>query len=99
MVLRQYPAEYLHELPAAAALLGMARDGHLLWLNDPRAVVAQSKSMFAALWTLLREGAWLTRPEAALVKRVVPPTGLASEPGWLERARSRPEDWVLKPVL
>jgi glutathionylspermidine synthase len=99
MVLRQYPAEYLHELPVAAALLDTARDGHLLWLNDPRAVVAQSKSMFAALWTLLREGAWLTRPEAALVQRVVPQTGLASEPGWLERARSRPEDWVLKPVL
>src|SRR6266852_4239576 len=99
IVLRQYPAEYLHELPAAAALLEAVRDGRLLWLNDPRAVVAQSKSMFAALWALVRGGQWLTRREAALVQRAVPPTGLASQPGWLDRARSRPEDWVLKPVL
>ena len=99
IVLRQYPAEYLHELPAAAALLEAARDGQLLWLNDPRAVVAQSKSMLAALWALAGDGQWLTRREAELVRRVVPRTGLASEAGWLERARSRPEDWVLKPAL
>jgi glutathionylspermidine synthase len=99
IVLRQYPAEYLHELPAASALLEAARDGHLLWLNDPRAVVAQSKSMLAALWSLAGGAQWLTRREAVLVRHVVPPTGLASQLGWLERARSRPEDWVLKPVL
>ncbi len=98
IVLRQYPAEYLHELPAGAALLETARDRHLLWLNDPRAVVAQSKSMFAALWALAGGGRWLTRREAELVRSVVPQTGLASQAGWLERPRSRPEDWVLKPV-
>jgi len=95
IVLRHYPAEYLHELPAARALL----DACVLWLNDPRAVVAQAKSAFAALWTLLRGGRWLTRAESLLVERVVPPTGLASQVGWLDRARARPEDWVLKPVL
>ena len=95
IVLRHYPAEFLHELPAAAALL----DARVLWLNDPRAVVAQAKSAFAALWTLLREGRWLTRAEAALVERCVPPTALAAQTGWLDRARARPEDWVLKPVL
>ena len=95
IVLRHYPAEYLHELPAAPALL----DARVLWLNDPRAVVAQAKSAFAALWALLRGGRWLTRAEAAQVERLVPPTGLASQTGWLDRARARPEDWVLKPVL
>jgi len=95
IVLRHYPAEYLHELPAARELL----EARVLWLNDPRAVVAQAKSAFAALWTLLRAGRWLTRAEAALVERLVPPTGLASQTGWLDRARARPEDWVLKPVL
>jgi len=95
VVLRHYPAEYLHELPAARGLL----DARVLWLNDPRAIVAQAKSAFAALWTLLRDGRWLTRAETALVERLVPPTGLASQPGWLDRARARPEDWVLKPVL
>jgi len=94
IVLRHYPTEYLHELPAAGALLESA----VVWLNDPRAIVAQAKSAFAALWTLLRRGDWLTRAEALLVERVVPPSGLASV-GWLERARARPEDWVLKPVL
>ena len=95
IVLRHYPTEYLHELPAARALL----ESGVLWLNPPRAVVAQAKSCFAALWTLLRDGRWLKRAEAVLVERVVPPTGLASQIGWLERARARPEDWVLKPVL
>jgi glutathionylspermidine synthase len=95
IVLRHYPTEYLHELPAAGALL----ESSILWLNDPRAVVAQAKSGFAALWTLLRRGRWLTRTEAALVERLVPPSGLASQIGWLDRARNRPEDWVLKPVL
>jgi len=60
--------------------------------------VAQAKSAFAALWTLLRRGDWLTTVEAQVVERLVPPTSLASA-GWLERARARPEDWVLKPVL
>ncbi len=95
VVLRHYPAEYLHELPAARGLL----DARVLWLNDPRAVVAQAKSAFAALWALLRGGHWLTRAEASLVERLVPPTALASQVGWLDRARARPEDWVLKPVL
>jgi len=95
IVLRHYPTEYLHELPAAGALL----DTRVLWLNDPRAVVAQAKSAFAALWTLLRGARWLTRAEATLVERLVPPTGLASQVGWLDRARARREDWVLKPVL
>jgi glutathionylspermidine synthase len=95
IVLRHYPTEFLHELPAASALL----ESSVLWLNDPRAIVAQAKSGFAALWTLLRDGRWLTRAEAALVDRFVPPTGLASQIGWLDRARARPEDWVLKPVL
>jgi glutathionylspermidine synthase len=95
VVLRHYPVEYLHELPAARGLL----DADILWLNDPCAVVAQAKSAFAALWTLLRDGRWLTRAETALVERLVPPTAVASQVGWLERARARPEDWVLKPVL
>jgi len=99
VVLREYPAEYLHELPAAPALWTATLEGRLLWLNDPRAVVAQAKSAFAHLRVLAEERRWLTRAEAALVRAVVPPTGLASSPGWLARARARPEDYVLKPVL
>jgi len=99
VVLREYPAEYLHELPAAPALWAATLEGRLLWLNDPRAVVAQAKSAFAHLRVLAEERRWLTRAEAALVRAVVPPTGLASSPGWLARARARPEDYVLKPVL
>ena len=99
VVLRQYPAEYLHELPSAPALLSATAEGQLLWLNDPRAVVAQAKSAFAHLWQLAEDNRWLTAAGAALVRRALPPTGLASQSVWLDRARARPEDWVLKPVL
>lgn len=99
VVLRQYPAEFLHELPDMVALWELARRGRLLWLNDPRVVVTQSKSTFALLWQLATEGRWLDAADAAFVRRHVPPTGLAADEGWLARAAARPEDWVIKPVL
>jgi len=99
IVLRQYPAEFLHELPAAADLWRASSQGRLLWLNDPRAVLAQAKSAFAHLWELVRQERWLTDAERRAIRRHVPPTGLASSPGWLERAAARREDWVIKPVL
>ena len=99
IVVRQYPTEFLQELPAFAELCGLARAGRLLWLNDPRALLAQAKSTLALLWAEGARGRWLSAAERRLVRRHLPPTGLASEPGWLERARARPESWVLKPVF
>jgi glutathionylspermidine synthase len=99
IVLRQYPTEHLHDLPAMPALWGAALGGRLLWLNDPRAIMAQSKSAFAHLHQLAAERRWLTRAEGALVRRYLPPTGLASNDAWLDRARARQEDWVIKPSL
>lgn len=99
IVLRQYPAEYLHELPAIEALWECAGAGRLLWLNDPRSILSQAKSSLAILWECVEAGRWLTAAETRLVRRHVPPTGLASAPDWLERAAARREDWVLKPVL
>lgn len=98
IVLRQYPVEFLHELPAMAALWRLALSGRLLLLNDPRAAVTQAKSLFALAWKLAGEGR-LPRSEVRLVLRHVPPTGLAAEPPWLAHAEARPEDWVIKPVL
>jgi glutathionylspermidine synthase len=99
VVLRQYPTEFLHELPAMPELWAATRRGRLLWLNDPRAVLAQAKSSLAVLWSAAIERRGLGAADAALVKRYLPPTALASTPGWLERARARREDWVIKPVL
>jgi len=98
-VIRQYPTEFLHEIPAIGALWQCALAGRLLWLNDPRAVLAQAKSSLALLWEHASRGRWLTRAEATLVRRHLPPTGLASTPGWLDRAAARPHDWVIKPVF
>jgi glutathionylspermidine synthase len=98
IILRQYPAEFLHELPAMPDLWRLARAGRLLWLNDPRAVAVQAKSIFAMAWTLASEER-LSRADARLVRDHVPPTGLAADSRWLERAEARPEDWVIKPVL
>jgi len=99
IVLRQYPSEHLHDVPAMPALWRATLEGRLLWLNDPRAIMAQTKSAFAHLHRLAVEGRWLTRAEAALVRRYLPPTGLASNDAWLDRARARQEDWVIKPSL
>lgn len=98
LVLRQYPTEFLHELPAMDALWAATLAGRLLWLNDPRAVLAQAKSALALLWELAESGA-LSAADRALVHRHVPETGLAARDGWLERAAARREDWVLKPVF
>ncbi len=98
VVLRQYPAEFLHELPAMSDLWRLARAGRLLWLNDPRAVAVQAKSLFARAWTLASDGG-LSHADARLVRDHMPPTGLAADARWLERADARPEDWVIKPVL
>jgi glutathionylspermidine synthase len=99
IVLRQYPSEHLHDLRAMPELWSATLAGRVLWLNDPRAVVAQTKSAFAHLHQLAAEGRWLTRAETALVRRYLPPTGLASADAWLDRARARREDWVIKPSL
>ena len=98
VVLRQYPTDFLHELPAMDALWTATLAGRLLWLNDPRAVLAQAKSALALLWELAEADA-LSAADRALVHRHVPETGLASQPGWLARAAARREDWVLKPVF
>ena len=98
VVLRQYPTEFLHELPAMSDLWRLARAGRLLWLNDPRAVAVQAKSLFALAWTLATDNR-LPPADARLVRDHVPPTGLAADSRWLERAEARPEDWVIKPVL
>ena len=98
IVLRQYPAEFLHELPAMADLWKAIQAGTVLMLNDPRAVVTQSKSLLALAWKLALAGR--LRPiEASLVRAHVPPTGLAAESPWLAHAEARPEDWVIKPAV
>src|SRR5262249_27700616 len=98
IVLRQYPAEFLHELPAMADLWALTRRGRLLWLNDPRACAVQAKSLLALTWRWALDGR-LSRSDARLVRDHVPPTGVAADTIWLERAEARPEDWVIKPVL
>jgi glutathionylspermidine synthase len=99
VVLRQYPTEFLHELPAMGALWRCTLAGRLLWVNDPRAALAQAKSTLALLWERARAGNGLTRADARLVLGHLPATGLASTAGWLDRASTRREDWVVKPVF
>ena len=90
------PTEYLHELPGGAR---PSRRGRPLAQSTrapswprPRAPSPRCGRSFAT-------AGGSPAPETALVERLVPPTGLASQVGWLDRARARPEDWVLKPVL
>lgn len=114
LLLRQFPTEFAHEVPAFPDLLALHRAGDLLILNEPGAVSGQAKSSFAWLWEqVLAGGGALTRSEVAAVRQVVPYTALMTAANLPEDpARpdgpgappavvllDRPEDWVLKPVL
>ena len=62
------------------------------WWPRPRAASPRSGRSFET-----DAGSRARRPRWSSAS--CPPSGLASQIGWLDRARTRPEDWVLKPVL
>ncbi|HYG57707.1 MAG TPA: hypothetical protein VD902_06530 [Symbiobacteriaceae bacterium] len=114
LLMRQFPTEFFHEVPAMDSLLRLHHAGKLLILNDPTAVRGQAKSCFAWLWEqVLAGGGALSRAEVAAVVDTVPytagmeagvlPADAAVPEGESAPAPlvllSQPEHWVLKPVL
>lgn len=111
LILRQYPTEYLHELECGATLLEAHQAGRVLILNDPMAIVGQSKAWMAHFWRQTPDG--LTEAEQAAVRRLIPYTATMESPSlpldpaqpdgaWAplrEVLSAHPEAWVLKPVL
>lgn len=96
VILRQYPTEFLAEVPAMADLLRLFDQGKILIINDPRAIIGQTKSLFAYLWELAeRNDPFLTPEEAEVIKRTIPYTSIY-DPNKLESLRTNKNRYVIK---
>lgn len=114
LLLRQFPTEFAHEVPAFAELMALHERGRLKLLNPPGSVAAQAKTSLAWLWEqALAGGGRLSRSEVEAVVETVPFTAamtsptLPADPATPGGERipaalallGRPELWVLKPAL
>lgn len=80
VVFRLYPTEYLHTIPDYKQILQLHNEGKILLVNDPRAIVGQSKALFAYLWRLAEENSgFLTDTEKHVIRESIPPTYLFPE--------------------
>lgn len=52
IILRQFPTEFSDEINQYKDILKLYNEDKVLILNDPRAIVLQSKSLFATLWKM-----------------------------------------------
>ena len=77
VLLRQFPTEYLYEIKDIKEILMLFEEGKLLIINDPRAIIAQTKSLFAYLWQLVElDDHFLTQLEKDTIKKTIPYTTL-----------------------
>ncbi len=80
ILLRQYPTEFLQEIPCAVEILRLFNEGKVLLLNDPRAIFGQTKSLFAYLWQLVEESRdYLSEKERQVIKDTIPYTKIYEE--------------------
>jgi Glutathionylspermidine synthase len=75
IILRQYPTEFLYELPFIEKILKLHNEGRVLVINDPRAIISQTKSLFAYLWEMVETGSgFLTDEEIRVIRDTIPYT-------------------------
>jgi len=75
IILRQFPTEFLYEIKDIKEILRLFEEGNLLIINDPRAIIAQTKSLFAYLWELVdADDLFLSQLEKATIKETIPYT-------------------------
>ncbi len=75
ILLRQYPAEHLGELPDIEAILKLASSGEIILMNDPRAILGQAKSLFSYLWHLVETpDGFLSPEEVQVIRDTIPHT-------------------------
>lgn len=75
LILRQYPTEYLHQVNDIEAILDLCARGRVILVNHPRAVLGQTKALFAALWRMVEQNhPGLSKLEKKLIIETIPYT-------------------------
>lgn len=96
VILRQYPTEHGDEIPVWVQLLRLYEEKKLLLMNDPRAILAQGKGLFATLWELLeQEDYLLSTAEQKAIRNYLPRTWIYARERRLELETNK-DRWVLK---
>ena len=96
VLLRQFPTEFCGEIEAYKGILGLYSQKKVLLLNDPRAIVAQAKSLFATLWDMvLEENDFLTMEEKQVIRDTLPYTSLFSQDKVAELIKNK-DKYVIK---
>jgi glutathionylspermidine synthase len=73
VILRLYPTEFLYEVKNFEDVVELFNKGKVLIINDPRVIIAQTKSLFAYLWELvLDKDAFLSEREVSVIKNTIP---------------------------
>ncbi len=99
IIIRQYPTEFLNEIPNFDKILELYEQGNVLIVNDPRAIIGQAKSLFSLLWKMVKSNdPFLSSEETETIRRTVPYTRIFF-PELIEEIKSNKDSLVLKPVL
>ncbi|MDF2985095.1 MAG: hypothetical protein K0R50_605 [Eubacterium sp.] len=96
IILRQFPTEFSNEINNYKEILKLYDKGRLLLLNDPRAVIIQAKSLFAALWKMVEENSdFLTELEKNTIREKLPYTVIFNTQ-MEEELRKNKDKYVIK---
>lgn len=98
IILRQFPTEFLYEIKDIKEILRLFEEEKLLIINDPRAIIAQTKSLFAYLWQLVeQDDSFLTELEKSTIKNTIPYT-IIFDKSMIEELILNKNKYVIKAV-
>lgn len=99
ILFRLYPTECLFHIEDIEKILNLHEDGKIQIVNDPRAIIGQTKALFAYLWKLAQENSeFLLTAEKEAIMKSIPYTCLYSEFD-LQRLKENKDDYVIKAVF
>jgi glutathionylspermidine synthase len=98
IILRQFPTEFLHEVNNSDKIIELFDEDEILIINDPRASIAQVKSLFAYLWELvLEKSEFITEEEEAVIRNTIPFTTMFNK-GKLDELYENKDKYVIKSI-
>lgn len=98
IILRQFPTEFLYEVNSCEEILELFDKEEVLIINDPRAIIAQVKSLFAYLWELVeKNSSFLNKEEQAVIRDTVPYTTIFSK-NLVDELYKNKDSYVIKSI-